>query len=133
MLISHVSSFLLDFFDMFKNSVKVLIGCWELHDSISGLLASNILSLNFLLQVIKNERPDGILLSFGGQTGLNCGVALCKQGVFEMYNVRVLGTPVESIEWTEDRKIFAEKMLEINEHVTPSEAAYSAEQVCNHD
>ena len=79
--------------------------------------------------MIKSERPDGILLTFGGQTGLNCGVQLRKDGVFDQYNVKVLGTPVASIEWTEDRKIFAEKMLEINEHVAPSEAAYTVEQV----
>ncbi|TRZ02946.1 hypothetical protein DNTS_008940 [Danionella cerebrum] len=66
--------------------------------------------------VTQNERPDGVLLTFGGQTALNCGVELTKQGVLEKYNVRVLGTPVASIEMTEDRKIFVEKMEEIDEH-----------------
>lgn len=80
-------------------------------------------------QVIKNERPDGVLLTFGGQTALNCGVDLTKLGVLEKYKVRVLGTPVASIEMTEDRKVFVEKMEEINEHVAPSEAALSVEQV----
>lgn len=80
-------------------------------------------------QVIKNERPDGVLLTFGGQTALNCGVELRKMGVLEKYKVKVLGTPVASIEMTEDRKIFVEKMEEINEHVAPSEAALSVEQV----
>ena len=80
-------------------------------------------------QVIRSERPDGVLLSFGGQTGLNCGVQLRKMGVFDLYKVQVLGTPVTSIEWTEDRKIFADKMAEINEFVAPSEAAYNVEQV----
>lgn len=80
-------------------------------------------------QVIKNERPDGVLLAFGGQTALNCGVELTKLGILEKYNVRVLGTPVASIEMTEDRKIFVEKMEEIDEHVAPSEAAMSVEQV----
>lgn len=80
-------------------------------------------------QVIKNERPDGILLTFGGQTALNCGVELTKAGVLERYHVRVLGTPVASIEMTEDRKVFVEKMEEIGEHVAPSEAACSLEQV----
>ncbi|KAL0164938.1 hypothetical protein M9458_040691, partial [Cirrhinus mrigala] len=61
--------------------------------------------------VIKNERPDGVLLTFGGQTALNCGVELTKQGVLEKYKM------------TEDRKIFVEKMEEIDEHVAPSEAA----------
>lgn len=79
--------------------------------------------------MIKNERPDGVLLTFGGQTALNCGVELTKLGVLEKYEVKVLGTPVASIEMTEDRKIFVEKMEEINEHVAPSEAALSVEQV----
>ena len=79
--------------------------------------------------MIKNERPDGVLLTFGGQTALNCGVQLTKRGVLKKYAVRVLGTPVASIEMTEDRKIFVEKMEEINEHVAPSEAAVSVEQV----
>uniref|UniRef100_A0A8P4GIY2 Multifunctional protein CAD n=1 Tax=Dicentrarchus labrax TaxID=13489 RepID=A0A8P4GIY2_DICLA len=82
----------------------------------------------FHSQVIKNERPDGVLLTFGGQTALNCGVELTKLGVLEKYKVKVLGTPVASIEMTEDRKIFVEKMEEINEHVAPSEAALSVEQ-----
>lgn len=80
-------------------------------------------------QVIRNERPDGVLLTFGGQTALNCGVELTKAGVLERYHVRVLGTPVASIEMTEDRKVFVEKMEEIGEHVAPSEAAASLEQV----
>lgn len=79
--------------------------------------------------MIKNERPDGVLLTFGGQTALNCGVELTKMGTLEKYKVKVLGTPVASIEMTEDRKIFVEKMEEINEHVAPSEAALSVEQV----
>lgn len=83
----------------------------------------------FPSQVIKNERPDGVLLTFGGQTALNCGVELTKLGVLEKYKVKVLGTPVASIEMTEDRKVFVEKMEEINEHVAPSEAALSVEQV----
>ena len=82
-----------------------------------------------LFQVIRSERPDGILLTFGGQTALNCGIDLRKNGIFEQYNVRVLGTPVSSIELTEDRKLFAEKMIEIDEYVAPSDAAYNVEQV----
>lgn len=79
--------------------------------------------------MIRNERPDGVLLTFGGQTALNCGVELTKAGVLERYHVQVLGTPVTSIEMTEDRKVFVEKMEEIGEHVAPSEAAASLEQV----
>ncbi|XP_078506206.1 multifunctional protein CAD isoform X4 [Lissotriton helveticus] len=86
------------------------------------------ITADYVTEVIKNERPDGILLTFGGQTALNCGVELTKLGVLERYNVRVLGTPVASIEMTEDRKVFVEKMEEISEHVAPSEAASSLEQ-----
>ncbi|KAF6723169.1 CAD protein [Oryzias melastigma] len=86
------------------------------------------ITAEYVTQVIKNERPDGVLLTFGGQTALNCGVDLTRLGVLEKYQVRVLGTPVASIEMTEDRKVFVEKMEEINEHVAPSEAALSVEQ-----
>ncbi|XP_055088208.1 CAD protein [Periophthalmus magnuspinnatus] len=86
------------------------------------------ITADYVTQVINNERPDGVLLTFGGQTALNCGVELTKRGVLERYKVKVLGTPVSSIEMTEDRKIFVEKMEEINEHVAPSEAAFSVEQ-----
>ncbi|EDM02937.1 carbamyl phosphatate synthetase 2 (mapped), isoform CRA_c [Rattus norvegicus] len=83
---------------------------------------------HYVTQVIRNERPDGILLTFGGQTALNCGVELTKAGVLARYGVRVLGTPVETIELTEDRRAFAARMAEIGEHVAPSEAANSLEQ-----
>lgn len=88
----------------------------------------SLITFNFF-KVIEWERPDGILLAFGGQTALNCGIELEESGVFEKYKVMVLGTPIQSIEWTEDRQLFAEKMAEIGEHVAPSEAAYSVEQV----
>ncbi|GHT74013.1 hypothetical protein AGMMS50262_06160 [Bacteroidia bacterium] len=68
----------------------------------------------FVEEVIKKEKPDGILLSFGGQTALNCGVALYEAGVFEKYNVKVLGTPVQSIIDTEDRELFVKKLDQIN-------------------
>ena len=82
-----------------------------------------------IIQVIECERPDGILLTFGGQTGLNCGVQLQNLGVLEKYKVKVLGTPVKSIEDTEDRKVFADRMQEIGEKVAPSKAAYSVDEV----
>jgi carbamoyl-phosphate synthase small subunit len=81
----------------------------------------------FVEQVIEKERPDGILLQFGGQTALNCGLKLEQLGVLEKYNVKVLGTPVSAIEATEDREIFAQKLAEINEHIAPSETVYSVE------
>jgi carbamoyl-phosphate synthase large subunit len=67
----------------------------------------------FVEQVIIKEKPDGILLAFGGQTALNCGVALFRNGILEKYNVKVLGTPVQAIIDTEDREIFAGKLAEI--------------------
>ena len=83
----------------------------------------------FVEQVIEKERPDGILLSFGGQTALNCGVALYKSGVLEKYNVQVLGTPVQAIIDTEDREIFAGKLAEINVKTPKSIAASDMEEV----
>ena len=70
-------------------------------------------TVNFVEKVIKKEKPDGILLSFGGQTALNCGVALHKAGILKENNVEVLGTPVQSIIDTEDREIFVKKLEEI--------------------
>ncbi|KAG5283428.1 hypothetical protein AALO_G00041970 [Alosa alosa] len=74
----------------------------------------------FVTEVIKTERPDGILLSMGGQTALNCGVELYNSGVLQKYGVKVLGTPVESIMATEDRQLFSDKLMEINEKIAPS-------------
>ena len=76
----------------------------------------------FVEKVIAQERPQGILLSFGGQTALNCGVALYKSGVLEKYNVQVLGTPVQAIMDTEDRELFVKKLDEINVKTIKSEA-----------
>ena len=76
----------------------------------------------FVERVIEKERPDGIFLSFGGQTALNCGVALYKSGILEKYNIEVLGTPVQAIIDTEDREIFNEKLSEINVNYIKSEA-----------
>ena len=81
----------------------------------------------FVEKVIEKERPDGVLLSFGGQTALNCGVALYKAGVFEKYNTRVLGTPVQAIMDTEDRELFVEKLNEINVKTIKSEAVETIE------
>jgi carbamoylphosphate synthase large subunit len=80
-------------------------------------------------QIIAKERPDGILLQFGGQTALNCGVELYRSGVLEKYNVKVLGTPVDAIVATEDRKIFAEKLREIHEKIAEGLTAETPEDV----
>ena len=82
----------------------------------------------FVEEVIKKERPDGILLSFGGQTALNCGVELYRQGILEKYNVKVLGTPVQAIMETEDRELFVQKLDEINVKTIKSEACETIEQ-----
>ena len=76
----------------------------------------------FVEKVIAKEKPDGILLSFGGQTALNCGVALYKGGILEKYGVEVLGTPVEAIMNTEDRELFIDKLDEIGVKTIKSEA-----------
>ena len=82
----------------------------------------------FVERVIAKERPDGILLSFGGQTALNCGVELEESGVLEKYNVQVLGTPVSAIMNTEDRERFVEKLDEININTIKSEACEDMDQ-----
>ena len=83
---------------------------------------------DFVEQVIRQERPDAILLSFGGQTALNCGVALASEGILSKYNVRVLGTPVRGIELTEDRDLFKRVMIENGIECPISEAVYSVEE-----
>ena len=81
----------------------------------------------FVEKVIAKERPDGILLAFGGQTALNCGVALYQSGVLEKYNVRVLGTPVQAIMDTEDRELFVQRLDEIGVKTIKSEAVETIE------
>ena len=82
----------------------------------------------FVERVIEKERPDGILLSFGGQTALNCGVELYESGVLEKYSVKVLGTPVKAIMDTEDRERFVEKLDEIEVKTIKSEACEDMNQ-----
>ena len=83
---------------------------------------------HFVEKVIQKERPDGILLSFGGQTALNCGVELHKSGVLDKYGVRVLGTPVQAIMDTEDCELFVERLNEIDVKTIKSEACETIEQ-----
>ena len=82
----------------------------------------------FVEKVIRKERPDGICLSFGGQTALNCGLRLEEKGILKKYKVRVLGTPVSSIVLTEDRKKFADHLKSINIPVPPSGSATSIKE-----
>ena len=81
----------------------------------------------FIERVIEKERPQGIMLAFGGQTALNCGVELYQSGVLEKYNVKVLGTPVQSIMDTEDRELFVKKLDEIDVKTIKSEAVNNIE------
>ena len=82
----------------------------------------------FVERVIQKEHPDGILLSFGGQTALNCGVELERSGILKKYNVRVLGTPVAAIMNTEDRELFVDKLKEIDVKTIKSEACENINQ-----
>ena len=79
-------------------------------------------------EIIAKEKPDGILLQFGGQTALNCGIELQKSGVLEQYNCRVLGTQVDAIIATEDRDIFSQKLLEINERIAQGYPATTVQE-----
>lgn len=85
----------------------------------------------FVEKVIKKENPDGILLSFGGQTALNCGVKLNEKNIFEKYNVRVLGTPISSIVNTEDRELFVERLDEIDVKTIKSVAVETMDEALN--
>lgn len=83
---------------------------------------------DFVEKVIAKEKPDGLLLSFGGQTALNCGVKLYESGVLEKYNVRVLGTPVQAILDTEDRDLFIQRLNEIDAKTPKSRVAATVEE-----
>lgn len=83
---------------------------------------------DYVSEVIRCERPDGILLMFGGQTALNCGIELEKNGILSEYNVEVLGTPISSIIDSEDREKFSQKVIEVGGEVAPSRAAYTVEE-----
>lgn len=83
---------------------------------------------NYVTEVIRLERPDGILLMFGGQTALNCGIELEKNGIFKQYNIKVLGTQIESIICTEDRKAFSNTVKSIGGQVAPNKAVENFEE-----
>jgi len=81
----------------------------------------------FVEKVIEKEKPNGLLLSFGGQTALNVGVELAEKGILKKYNVKILGTPIEAILYTEDRDLFVKKIQEINLKVPISKAVTKVE------
>ena len=86
------------------------------------------ITATFVEKVIQKEKPDGIMLAFGGQTALNCGVELYKNGILEKYGIKVLGTPVQAIINTEDRELFADMMRSINVKTPRSEAVNNMEE-----
>lgn len=87
---------------------------------------------HFVEKVIQKEKPDSILLSFGGQTALNCGLDLHKKGILEKYNVEVLGTPIESIQNTEDRELFTTRLAEIDVKFPQSKAVGTVEEAVDY-
>lgn len=82
----------------------------------------------YVEQVIKREKPDGILISMGGQSALNCGVEMYNNGTLAKYGVHVMGTPVETVITTEDREIFNTKLKEIGEKIAQSATAVTIEE-----
>jgi carbamoyl-phosphate synthase large subunit len=96
--------------------------------SLAGKVYLLPLTMEYLKEVIREERPDGILLGFGGQTALNCGVQLEKEGVLDEYGATVLGTPVRAIEKTEDRELFKQAMIEAQVPIPRSRSATSVQE-----
>src|SRR5437764_1944819 len=98
----------------------------------SRLLADQVYFLPvtpfFVEKIIEKERPDGILLSFGGQTALNCGIELFQQGILEKYNVQILGTPISAIVLTEDRHEFAQHLQRIDIPIPQSKRAETLDE-----
>ena len=90
------------------------------------------INVKFVEEVIKKEKPDGILLGFGGQTALNCGMQLYEQGILQKYDVEVLGTQIESIVNTEDRQKFTSKLSEIDVKFPQSIAVTTVEDAVSH-
>ncbi|CAN6637917.1 carbamoyl phosphate synthase arginine-specific large chain [Trichomonascus vanleenenianus] len=113
------------------NKKSVLINPNIATNQTSHALADEIYYLpvtpEYITYIIEREQPDGILLTFGGQTGLNVGVALDKMGVFERYGVKVLGTPIKTLETSEDRDLFAQALKEINIPIAESIAVESVD------
>ncbi len=96
--------------------------------NISDIVYLLPINVKYVEEIIKKEEPDGILLAFGGQTALNVGVELNETGILEKYNIRVLGTPIDAIETTEDRELFIKAMVESNVKVCKSQAVNSYTQ-----
>lgn len=101
-------------------------------DSKSDYKADHVFFLpvtpEFVEEIIKKEKPDGIIVSMGGQTALNCAVELHEAGIFEKYNVQVLGTPIDVVINTEDRQLFSDRLNEIDEKIAKSFAVDTVEE-----
>jgi len=97
---------------------------WGMADKVYFLPVN----VDFVTEVIKKERPDGVLCTFGGQTALNCSIQLEQKGVFEKYGVKVLGTPIKAIITTEDRELFAQAVEACGEKIAESACCTSIEE-----
>ena len=117
------------------NKQSILINPNIATNQTSHALADEIYYLpvtpEYITYIIERERPDGILLTFGGQTGLNVGVKLDKMGVFERYGVKVLGTPIKTLETSEDRDLFAQALKEIDIPIAESIAVETVDDALN--
>ena len=115
-----------------SNKKTILINPNIATNQTSHSLADKIYYLpvtpEYITYIIERERPDAILLTFGGQTGLNCGVTLEKMGVLAKYNVKVLGTPIQTLETSEDRDLFAQTLKEINIPIAESIACNTLDE-----
>lgn len=98
-------------------------------EDIANIVYIEPLTVEMITRIIEKERPDGLLPTLGGQTGLNLAMELADHGVLEKYNVRVLGTPITAIRKGEDRELFKKMLMEIGEPVPPSAIVTGIEQV----
>lgn len=113
---------------LFYHSATRICACIRLSYFSSWLIVFLLGTVLFFEKVIKRERPQGLVISMGGQTALNCGLELHHKGVLAKYGVKVLGTQIDAIEATEDRQIFSDKLNEIQEKIAPSITANTVAQ-----
>ena len=116
-----------------KNLKKPNIATIQTSEGIADQVYFQPVNAHFVTEIIKKERPDGILLAFGGQTALNCGTELYLNGTLKEYGVQVLGTSVEAIMDTEDRDRFVKKLDEISLKTPVSHAVENMEDALHHD
>ena len=97
-------------------------------EGIADIVYIEPLTVDMITRIIEKERPDGLLPTLGGQTGLNLAIDLADAGVLEKYNIKVLGTPVETIRMAEDRELFKQMLIRIGEPVPPSQTITSLDE-----